>query len=156
MITIRKATLKDLEKLTLLFVDIAKYHKKLDPKQFDLVNNLKSIYSPFVKKSIYSKNILILVAEINEKIIGMIRAEISGRAPVFKDRKIGNISDAYVSPVHRKKGILGLMEKEVVKWLKARKIKKVKATVYFANKDARKIWNKKGFKDQHANMVKFI
>jgi GNAT superfamily N-acetyltransferase len=153
---IRKAKLKEINEISELFSKISKYHQKLNPKIFDLKKDLGPKYKKHVTNSIHSKNSLLLVAEENNKIVGMCLADLGSRPPVFKVRKIGNLSDAYVLPAYRKKGISKAFLEESFKWFKSKGIKRVEAGVYFDNKVARETWKKQGFIDSKATIVKFI
>ncbi|HLD31397.1 MAG TPA: GNAT family N-acetyltransferase [Patescibacteria group bacterium] len=143
---VRKAKLKDVNKITKYGVNLLKQHYAFDP-YFAPVKNVNKIYQKFFRSCIYAKTRLLLVAEEDKKIIGYALGEISSRPPVFKIRKTGFISDIFVEKNSRKNGIAKQFLAELKKWFKNKKLKHIELTVHVKNEVGKKAWNNYGLRD---------
>lgn len=143
---IRKAKLKDVQKITEYGVSLLKQHHNFDP-YFAPAKNVNEVYRKFFKSCIYAKNRLLLVAEENGKIIGYAVGELCSRPPVFKIRKFGHISDVFVEKNFRKLGIAKQFLRVLKKWFKAKNIQHIELSVHEKNEIGKKAWAKYGLKD---------
>ncbi len=143
---IRKAKLKDINRVTEYGVTLLKQHHAFDP-YFAPAKNVNEVYQKFFKSCIYAKNRLLLVAEENKKIVGYAIGEISSRPPVFKIRKIGFISDVFVEKNFRKLGIAKLFLVELKKWFINKNLKHIELTVHVKNEIGKMAWAKYGLED---------
>jgi ribosomal protein S18 acetylase RimI-like enzyme len=64
---------------------------------------------------------------------------------VFKERKIGVISDVFVLEERRRKGVAKKMLDVAVKWFKKNKVRSVRLGVANDNLEARAVWRRMGF-----------
>jgi ribosomal protein S18 acetylase RimI-like enzyme len=154
--TIRKARLEDAEQIGKLFLEFWMPHKKVDPliemkRKIALKNEIKS-----ARKEVRKRNCHYLVAEKDGKVIGYIEALIKKNEDCFKIRKYGYLNSAAVLKRYRGKGVAKVLTKEILKFLKTKKINYVKCNVYNTNKTALKVWEKVGFKPQSTMMIKKI
>lgn len=145
LIKIRKAKIKDVNQIVIFAISMLKYHNNLD-SYFDPVKNVKGIYKKFIRRCIYSKNRCLLVAEINNRIVGYALGETKSRPPIFNKRKIGFISDIFVDKNYRRKGIAKRFIVGLNKWFISKKFEYVELTVHTKNNIANKAWEKNGFK----------
>ena len=65
--------------------------------------------------------------------------------PVYKERKIGVISDVYVKQERRRKGLAKKMLDIAVEWFKKNKVVTVRLNVAADNLEARAAWRMIGF-----------
>ena len=143
---IRKAKIKDLEKISSFGMKLLRLHKDID-SYFMPASNAKSSYCEYFRKRIYSSQKIILVAEKNKTLIGFIVAEIRNRPSIFKIKKVGAISDIYVVKKFREHGVGEKLLKEVFSWFKGQKIKYIETTVHIKNIVGMKAWTEYKFKD---------
>lgn len=143
---IRKAKLKDVPKVTEYAIGLLKYHNDLD-SYFAPAKDFKEEYRKHIKKCVYSKNRLLLVAEEDNEIVGYAMGELGSRPPIFKIRKFGFVSDVFVYEKFRKSGIAKLFLKELFKWFKFKKLQHIELTVHAKNEIGAKAWAKHGFED---------
>jgi GNAT superfamily N-acetyltransferase len=148
MITIRKAKLVDLASLANLGIELLKYHVKFD-KYYTPNKNAKNEYLKFFKRSIYSPEKYVLVAETNNKIVGYAIGELIRRPPVYVVRNIGGLSDMFILSDYRKSGVGKRFFDELIKWFKSKKVKYIELSVDARNEIGKKAWDKYGFKDFH-------
>lgn len=140
-IKIRKAELKDMETLRILEQGVIQYERpfaptlKKDPIQY---YNLKDL--------IQREDAEVLVASIDEEIIGSGYALIKKSSPVKKPEQYVHLGFMYVSPAFRGKGINGKIMDHLKAWAKKRNLTEFQLDVYAENESAIKAYTKKGFK----------
>ena len=163
MIKIRKAKLIDVPIVVRLWKEFMNIHKtivtKKSPKFKEYLQLKKGAdikFRTFLKKNINSRNGLVLVAELRNKIIGYNLSFIKPNIIVYKIEKLGHISDLYVRKEFQGKGIASKFKNETLKWFKKKKIKTITLMVNNSNLYAHSIYKKWGFKDFHQEMRKKI
>jgi len=150
---VRKAKIKDADEITKLNYLLMKYHEKID-KYYNINKDHRKICNKYVKKLIRSKNALVLVAEVNEKIVGTMYGAIKKRPPIMKVRKFGHLGDAFILKKYRKQGVGKKLTEELMKWFKSKKIEFVELEVDVRNKIGLKSWKRLGFKPFMTKMKK--
>ena len=98
-----------------------------------------------MERSLLSEDRLLLVAEIDGKIVGYAAAEIQARSPIFRIAKNGYINDVFVEEEFRKLGIAREFLTELKKWFESKGIKHVELSVLADNEVGKKTWAKFGF-----------
>ena len=157
-ILIRKAKVSDIKFLVSLAKELMDHNMQLarnDKTRLELlqpVDNVSSLWRRWALKSIKSPNGLVLVAESNGEIIGYSLNLIKENVKVHKIRKIGHVSDLYVSQGYRNKGIATKFMKEALKWFKKKELKYLSIGVHAKNMKAHKIYKRWGFFDYHTEM----
>ena len=145
-IKIRKAKKNEIEelvKLNSLFID---YHRKLD-NYFRHGSEVRKSYNMYLSRIIKKRNVKILFAEIDKKIVGYLIGEIRKAKPFLVPKRIGNISEAFIKEEYRKEGIGSKMVENLINWFKENKIKNIEVSVNFNNEIGKKAWQKFGFKE---------
>ncbi len=139
---IRKGKKEDIESIHKLDRESTKYHKKFDKEFYTISENFwkKKKYSQI--KAIKSPTNLILVAELNEKIVGYIWGYVQ---TIMKD-KIGKIQELIVTSKHRKKGIGGELTQKMLEFFKREGCIYSEIEVFVENKPTVKFYEKIGFK----------
>ena len=142
---IRKANVSDLRGIDEIYVegsiDEGKYQfpnislkemkKDLDKKQ----NSRRQGFRRYMK----SKKHYWIVAEEKGKIIGFGQVWI-------KNKDTGITESVYVDRKYRKRGVGKDLMKEMIKWLKNKKLKYIESGAYLRNKPSVKLHEKLGFK----------
>ena len=140
----RKARLADLDQVTDLAVALQKYHEPFD-NSFALRRDAKRGIKSFLKRNLYSKKSLLIVAEENRRIVGYLLATLASRPPIFKQRQYGFVMDAYVSEEYRGRGATKQMLSEAYSWFKKHKVREAVLTVHTENRLGIRVWDKEGF-----------
>ncbi len=163
MTSIRKIRLKDVGKITALWLDFMKEHDEIvlaeNPSLKNFIkkdSNISKGYKEFLAKLVRSKNSTALIATDNKEIIGYLLIEIGKEIPIYKHKKIGHIYDLYVIPKYRAQKVSSKLKKEAFKWLKEKKIKFASIPLFTDNKKARSIYKKWGFTEYKLEMRKKI
>jgi ribosomal protein S18 acetylase RimI-like enzyme len=140
-IKIRQADLDDLPVLKAFEQEIIKAERPFDstlkdgePHYYNFENLLTSPKS------------IILVAEIDNEIVGSGYAEIKKADPFLKHDEYGYLGLMYVKPAWRGKGINQKVLQVLKKWVAAKNITEVRLLVYEENILAKNAYRKAGFK----------
>ncbi len=144
LIEVRDATKGDLRAVTRLWTQLAEHHSKLSD-EFSLSWDGRLRWSKYLSSKFREISTKLIVAEEDEKIVGFMLCLLSPNNPVFAERKIGVISDVYVSPERRMKGVANLMFGHAVQWFKKNKVRSVQLGVAAVNLEAIEVWRKLGF-----------
>ncbi|MBU0460899.1 MAG: GNAT family N-acetyltransferase [Nanoarchaeota archaeon] len=117
---IRDATKKDVETLADYCLALLEYHYELDP-DYKPNNKAREAYFSYLTKSIKSNDKKILIAEVENKVIGFALGEIQNKPPVLALGKYGFISDVYVVDSYRKKGISKQLISKLYLWFEKKR-----------------------------------
>ncbi len=141
MIQIRKATLQDLATLKQFEQGVITYERpfalnlKEDPITYYTIENL-----------INSDDAELLVAIIENKLVGCGYALIKDSAVYKKPDQYAYLGFMYVIPEHRGKGINGTVTKHLITWATSKNITEIQLDVYADNVSALNAYKKVGFK----------
>ncbi|WP_109299803.1 GNAT family N-acetyltransferase [Aquimarina sp. AU474] len=103
-----------------------------------------SYYS--IEKYILSKQTEVVVAEINDEIIGSGYGQIRDRQDFFLQKQLGYIGFMYVKEEHRGKGVSQAIITHITNWFSTKDIEEIRLKVYEKNPRAIKAYQKTGFK----------
>ena len=155
---IRKARINDLEELTKLYLEYDYSLLKITPKNLQIFKKRKKDYKLRIKKNVEKmlkdKN-LILVCEIDNKLVGSVRGRIIKiENDLFLDKpKLGYLEYLIVAKEHRGKGISTQLKNELFKYFKRNKVDTIRLEVIKTN-PAIKSYEKWGFKLDTVKMMK--
>jgi len=155
MIKIRPAKIKEAKEVAKLNVELMKHHLRYG-EIYKIKKNALSISKKWHEKAPRSPNTLLLVAEIDGKIVGYAKANIRKRPPIYTVVEWGDISDIYVQPKFRKSGIAKKFMEEIFKWFKKKKMKYVDLYVAADNQVAQMLWKKYKFNEYFKKMYRKI
>jgi len=145
---IRKAKKQDIKQIKNLVIKLFSTWDKIDPADKldkDWFNKPKA--NKFYTDIINKQDKLLLVAEENNNLIAYLLLETQFRDPFLKGNRIGYISELYVLPRYRGKGISKALLNQGEKWFKKKKFKWIQVSTHSRDKPAIKFWEKKGFKE---------
>lgn len=141
---IRDANSDDLNDVVVLWEMLAHHHEELSD-QFALAWDGKRKWSKYLEERFSEISTKLIVAEEEGEIVGFMLCLLSPNTPVFKDRKIGVISDVYVLEERRRKGVAKNMLNRAIKWFEKNKVRSIQLGVAFDNFEARAAWRQVGF-----------
>jgi GNAT superfamily N-acetyltransferase len=154
-IAVRKAKPSDLEQLLALQREFERDQRNIvareDRKAADYLKpapNRERTAAKWFRKWLHSKKARVLIAEVNSRPIGFSAAFIEKFEGLVQPTRYGFIGIVFVRRRYRGAGIGRLLVKETLQWLRQGKIEHVSLSVVLANKPARAIWSKLGFRDQ--------
>ena len=137
---IRKALLNDLEQLYIFEQNIILAERSFDP-------TLKKghIHYYDLKEMITTPNVELVVAELNDTIIGSGYARIETSKPYLEHARYAYLGFMYVLPEHRGKGINGRIIEALKAWASLQNVPELRLEVYNDNVIAIKAYEKIGF-----------
>jgi len=139
-ISIRKATLDDLEQLLVFEQALIKAERPFDPTvKPDPVNYYD------LKAMLTSSHIHVVIGDINKEVIASGYVRIDKSKPFLKHSHHGYLGFMYVLPEQRGKGFNKLIMDELKKWAAAQGITEFRLEVYYGNDSAIKAYEKIGF-----------
>lgn len=123
---------------------LARHHEDISD-DFTLAWNGKRKWAKYIEEKFNEISTKLIVAEEDGKVVGFMLCLLSPNTPVFKERKIGVISDVFVLEQRRRKGVTKKMLDVAIKWFKKNKVRSVRLGVANANLEARAVWRRMGF-----------
>lgn len=151
-VKIRKASLKDAEKLVELLVNFAFQQEKSQP--FVYRKNFKKPYLDYVKECLSQKGNFALVAEENKETVGFLVGIYEKAYPEFNFKKFGFIDELFIVKGYRHKGIGEKLIKEAGKIFKKNGASYYYLHCYPKNANALKFYKTLGFKEFEKILVK--
>ena len=152
---IREARLKDIPTIDEIYVYGVKEELRLQfsgKRLKEAIEDIKKFKKTRLKdfeKDIKSNLSYLIVVEEKKEIIGF------GIAIVEKDmRKFGATTMLYVEKDFRRKGVASKIKKELLKWLKSKKVKYVNTGMFIKNKSSINLNKKFGFEIVAVRMQK--
>jgi len=142
-VIIRKAESKDLEQLYAFEQGIVQTERPFDPTL-----KKERIHYYDLKEMINAPGIEVVVAEINDKIIGSGYARIEKSKPYLKHQHHAYLGFMFVLPEYRGKGINRKIVENLKNWAYLQNVKELRLEVYYKNIPAIKAYEKIGF-SQH-------
>lgn len=143
-IAIRDGTEEDLDDVVDLWGMLARHHEQIS-EEFTLAWDGQRKWSKYLRAKFDEISTKLIVAEENSKIVGFMLCLLSPNAPVFKERKVGVVSDVFVLEERRRKGVTKKMLDVAVKWFRKNKVRTVQLGVAHDNLEARAVWRTIGF-----------
>lgn len=139
-ISIRKATLNDLDTLRVFEQGVINAERPFDPTlKKDPINyyNLEFMLD--------APHIELLVAEINHQLVGCGYARIDAAEHFLQHERHAYLGFMYVEPKHRGKGINKLIVEALKEWSLSQNITELRLEVYYKNIPALNAYEKVGF-----------
>lgn len=154
-INVLKASAKDASKIGKIAYQVAQIHYQQTDKEFKKPT-LKS-QTEYISSSIADKDILVLKAQIGDKIVGYVVVYFNTYpAKHFQFNKRAFIGSIGVDKNHQQKGIGKALLKGVEEEVKKRKISVIEIDYYVFNKAAGKLYKNSGYEEKKSYMHKFI
>lgn len=144
-IRIREATEDDLVDVVDLWEDLVEHHH-IYSDHFRLSRKGRDLWEAYLEEKFSERSTMLIVAEENGDLVGFMLCLLDPSKPIFRERAVGVISDAYVVKNRRKKGVMKEMLAVALRWFDKNKIKTAEVSVLPANLEARTAWAQLGFK----------
>ncbi len=152
---IRQAKIKDIEGIVKLWKELMDFHLPFD-KYFEMREEAPVHFQRFLKDNIINDDRIVVVAQINDEIVGYMMGIIAFNPPVFKLEKYGEITDACVSGIYRNQDLGLKLFKEIKRWFKDQDLTRIDINAAANNPISNKFWKKMGFKPYLNHMYNSI
>lgn len=151
---IRKANTKDCDDLVNeLWKKLIKKHESMH-QWFSLVDNASVMFREHLKSQINNEDGLVLVAEIEDELIGYTKAKIGERSPVHERSRIGEIDDIFVKEEYRRLNVGRRLVKKCHEWFKEKGIDLLSVDVLRVNGVGQSFWDSLGYTDYKVTKFK--
>ncbi|MEM2203077.1 MAG: GNAT family N-acetyltransferase [Sulfolobales archaeon] len=141
---IRIARKEDVEQISDLVLRLKKLNEEFDPL-YTVRQEAPEVVRKYISDSLGREDVITLVAESSGRVVGVIRTEIRSR--IFYEPLIaGVITDLYVLPSYRRKGVGEALISSLTKILKSRGVTLISAEFPPMNKIAVEFYTSLGFK----------
>ncbi|BBD72863.1 N-acetyltransferase [Sulfodiicoccus acidiphilus] len=142
-VTVREAKKEDAERIIELMVRLKKLNEEFDPL-YTVRQDIYDVVKKFVEASMGKENVAMIVAE-DQEVIGFVRLEIRSRM-FYEPTMEGVITDLYVLPPYRRKGVGKVLIDAAIKELKSRGVYLASAEFPPMNKISVDFYQRRGFK----------
>ena len=155
MITVRKATMDDLNDIFKIKLDSKKDEMRLN-KYLKPVDEVGSHYRSYLQKDLESSYRVVFIALDGDKIIGMIIGRVYRSLKTLGYERRASMGNLFVDDNYRRKGIAKKLMLAFDKWAKERKVKTITLNIYSGHEFLKEMYEKDGFKEFCMTMHKEI
>lgn len=104
--TIRPATVDDVEAILPMVKKICAFHELRDPQRYAYVANVEQMYRQWLGRRATDPDSVLLVADRGKgELIGFLVADTERDLPIYRTGRIGFIHDVWVDEAYRNEGI---------------------------------------------------
>jgi ribosomal protein S18 acetylase RimI-like enzyme len=153
MMKIRRAELNDIPGLVNLWIEFMDFHTALDAG-FVRSANASENWTAYIKTKLTDNDVRILVAEMEESLVGYVVATVNEYPPIITLTRYGFISDIAVTAEHRQQGIAHQLFETAENWLLSVGVSRIELKVDVLNDVSRSFWEKEGFKRHTETLIK--
>ncbi|MET1129145.1 MAG: GNAT family N-acetyltransferase [Thermoproteota archaeon] len=143
-VVVREVRSEDFSHLVEFFARLKTINEELDP-MYITVADLRETIEKYVRESLGKEDVVLLVAEHNGSVVGALRAAVVDRI-FYEPRLEGLITDLYVHPSYRRKGVAEKLIERLEEILAQRGIELIAAEYPPGNRIANKFYEKLGFR----------
>lgn len=142
---IREANTGDMPSIVDLWEEMMNFHIQKS-SIYEIKPDALQIYVSYLKKVLKSHESVVLVYEIENKVVGYLIAEESLLPPVYKEEKVGTVVEICVTEKHRNKGIGEKLLAKIEKWFISRDITTIECVISNFNEISKGFWFKNKYK----------
>ena len=135
----------DLDEVVDLWEELVEHHRNYSD-HFEISRDGRRIWEAYLRERFSEPSTKLIVAEEDGGLAGFMLCLLDPSKPIFKERTVGIVSDAYVVKNRRKKGVMKEMLVVALRWFDKNKVQTAEVSVLPANLEARTAWAQLGFK----------
>jgi GNAT superfamily N-acetyltransferase len=144
-ILIRRASDSDAEQLAELRLLLQQHAEESNHSIWRITEEGKRFLKQKVENDLASSSGLVLVAEMDGKVIGFVHGEVAHRTD-YLPRSVGSISTTYVTKKFRRRGVGARLIVGLCMFFNSEGVEDVTVRYVIGNKEAEAFWKKLGFK----------
>ncbi len=144
-VTIRAATYQDVPAIVALWEELMDFHWAKDPF-FERAHNGSNLFARFVEENVRNDAACVLVAVIEEKIVGYCQGFLDRHPPVIAEPEYGQVLDFAVTALHQGTGIGTQMFETLREWFRKEGVHRIEVRHSSSNEIAARFWAQMGFK----------
>jgi ribosomal protein S18 acetylase RimI-like enzyme len=154
VLKVRKAKLKDVERICYLNSLLNKCHEQIDPF-YQLKpdpQHLHQLSNQHFQRMIRSRNAAVFVAEDQGNIVGYIDGTLRTNIPIFQIQALGRLGTIFVLEEYRRQGIGEALTEALFQWFNSKQVEYVHINSDIRNTVAVNAWKKYGFQEEMIRM----
>lgn len=157
-----RATVAELPAVVELCMQVEEQHERYWPLRWERRPGLPEGYLHWFTKRMKDPDMFIAVARDRERpaqdgggpVAGMVLASIVDEIPIYTFKQYAMVQDLAVRPEYRRRGLaLGLLEATAA-WARGQGVNQLRLMVANQNPEARKVFEKAGFRPTYQEMVR--
>jgi GNAT superfamily N-acetyltransferase len=148
---IRIAVYEDIDRILDMWREMMEEHQASD-RRIRLAGTALPSYRAYLSYHIHNSASRVLVGIDGERLIGFCLLTISRNLPMFLPERYGYLSDLFVCPEARRRGIGRRMVEQGLEWLGEHGIGSVQLQFYEFNKTGAAFWQAMGFAPFYTRM----
>ncbi len=145
-ITVRRGQSRDMAFVTQLWRKLADEMCGLD-ERVAVRPEAEILWAKWAGARLRDDSSCVLVAETGGEIVGYLLGHVDEAQPIYEKRRHALISDTFVAPAHRRKGVGTKLVEEAFAFFREKEIDHVRVNVIRANAAGRAFWKKQGAGD---------
>jgi ribosomal protein S18 acetylase RimI-like enzyme len=138
---IREACVDDIPSIVDLWEEMMNFHIQKS-SMYDIKPDAREIYAFYLKKVIKSHESIVLVCEIENKVVGYIMSEESLLPPVYKEENVGTVVEICITEKYQNKGIGEKLLEKTEKWFISKDITTIECVISDFNEISKGFWFK--------------
>jgi ribosomal protein S18 acetylase RimI-like enzyme len=143
---IRRAELRDLERVAGLWLDLAEHHAALD-SAFALGPRAEPEAYALVRSWLRDPGSAAFLAEQEGRAVGLCILHIARAPAIARERERAEITDLLVEPAARRRGLGRRLVESALAFAGERGVERIRVHVAVANREAQAFWRALGFGD---------
>jgi len=152
--TIRPATVDDVDAIIPMVDRICQFHEQRDPVRFAYVPKAAEMYRGWLTERVTDPESVLLVADRGHgQLVGFLAAATQRELPIYRTGKIGFIHDVWVEEAYRNEGIARQMIMLALEHFAQIGIDQVRLDVLVSNGRAEALFRACGFRPSTMTMV---
>ncbi len=141
---IRAASRPDVPAIVALGRELMDFHSPRDPL-FTRAADFDAVFGGFVEANIRNEAACVLVAVVDERIVGYCQAMLDRHPPAIADPDYGQILDLAVTAEYRRTGVGEQMFAALRDWFRKKGVRRLEVRHSTLNEAAARFWSKMGF-----------
>lgn len=152
---VKRVTIDDFDKVLEIKLESKEEERKFNPA-LRPVKKVIRYYKEYLRNDLSNKWRAVFIAVVDKKVVGIIVGKIYRTLKVAGYERRGYMSNLYVKPRYRRRGIGKKLVEKTIDWLKSKDAKAITLEIHNENKVTINLYHKLGFKDFTTKMVKRI
>ena len=145
-ISVRRGQSRDMAFVTDLWRKLADNMSELD-ERVTVRPEAEILWAKWAGARLRDESSCVLVAEVEGEVVGYLLGYVDEAQPIYQRRRHALISDLYVDPDHRRKGLATKLVEEALAFFRQKEIDHIRVNVLKANAAAHAFWEKQGAGD---------
>ena len=145
-VQIRRAKSRDMAFIVELWKQLSEEHARLD-ERYALRSEAEIVWARWAGQRLRDEASIVLVAESGSECVGYLLGHAGEAQPIFEQRAYATITDLFVAPEFRRKGVGSKLMEEALAFFRSRDLKHIRLNVLAKDEETRAFYEKQGFGD---------